>query len=253
MLSRDRPEMAARAMRSFRDQTYPRLELVVVSQGTAAYRQLLARLGREQGAGNVRVVGAGPGLTLGALRNLAVDAAAGELVCQWDDDDGHHPERVARQVQTLVEEGARACYLTEHLHLVAPSRRVYWIDWTLNEARPDEYRVFPPTVLMVRDPALRYPEEGSRAMHGEDLSLAAQLFRGGRVATVRASGWLYLYVFHGANQMPKAHHERLTQRRSAGAEVLRRHAAAIGEALRSFGLDHPLEVCGPEGVAFGVR
>lgn len=38
----------------------------------------------------------------GEARNIACDAARGEIVVHWDDDDWQHPERILRQVRSLL-------------------------------------------------------------------------------------------------------------------------------------------------------
>jgi len=253
MLSRNRLAIAMRSMRFYHDQRYPNLELVVVSQGTEEYINQLARHAQRHGIRNVRVVAAEPGLPIGALRNISLESAHGDIVCQWDDDDCYHPERVSRQFQELTQQDAQACYLADHLHLLLPSRRVYWNDWTRNEAREHEYRVLPGTVMMVNDHRRRYPENGPRADCGEDLSMGTQLYRTVPVATVHAMGWLYLYVFHGSNTMSEHHHERLTIRRRCHDELLTTHAVEISLALRYFCVERPLHVCGSKGTVFSVK
>jgi hypothetical protein len=47
-----------------------------------------------------------PGATLGTLRGLSLDVATGEIVCQWDDDDCHHPDRILHQVQQMTRQAA---------------------------------------------------------------------------------------------------------------------------------------------------
>jgi hypothetical protein len=39
----------------------------------------------------------------GKARNLACEASRGDIIIHWDDDDWQHPERVTRQVKTLLE------------------------------------------------------------------------------------------------------------------------------------------------------
>jgi glycosyltransferase involved in cell wall biosynthesis len=92
MVTGDRLTLAKRAVRSFAEQTYPNRELVVVTDGPQRVRDALERyvaaLGLED---SVRFVyPQGDGLTLGRLRNLSLDAAGGDFVCQWDDDDYNH-------------------------------------------------------------------------------------------------------------------------------------------------------------------
>ncbi|HEY6423038.1 MAG TPA: glycosyltransferase, partial [Pseudonocardiaceae bacterium] len=105
--------LAKRSVRCFSVQTHPRLELVIVSAGDRAYRRALEHHLEHQGISNARVITAEAGSTLGTLRNLSLDAAAGDVVCQWDDDDCCHPDRVLRQVEQMTRQGARACFLTD--------------------------------------------------------------------------------------------------------------------------------------------
>jgi hypothetical protein len=54
MITRDRLALAKRSIRCFTDQTYPRLELVIVSEGDRAYRRALEHHLDHQGIGNAR-------------------------------------------------------------------------------------------------------------------------------------------------------------------------------------------------------
>ncbi|MDQ3990591.1 MAG: glycosyltransferase, partial [Actinomycetota bacterium] len=115
MVTRDRLVLAARAIKCFADQRYPARELVVVAQGGSNYRCRLAGVARDYGITNAAILDADPDLPLGALRNRSLDAASGDLVCAWDDDDCSHPDRLAIQVAQLVEDGSHSSFLGEHL------------------------------------------------------------------------------------------------------------------------------------------
>src|SRR5690606_35063462 len=107
---RDRPRLARRAVGCFLAQTYPNAELVIVDDGRVDYGPMLASLG-----GRVPIhyhrLRPEPGRRLGALRNESLDRAAGEYVVQWDDDEWYHPERVARQMAPVLEDGAEGSLL----------------------------------------------------------------------------------------------------------------------------------------------
>src|SRR5690606_9633386 len=104
MVTRDRPRLARRAVGCFLAQTYPNAELVIVDDGGVDYGPMLSSLG---GRAPIRYhrLRPEPERRLGALRNESLDRAAGEYVVQWDDDEWYHPERVARQMAPVLEDG----------------------------------------------------------------------------------------------------------------------------------------------------
>ena len=67
--------------------------------GSDRYYQAIIDHLEHAGARDIRVVYIGPGVSLGAARNLTVDTARGAYVCQWDDDDLYHPERLRIQYE----------------------------------------------------------------------------------------------------------------------------------------------------------
>lgn len=108
MLTKDRSEMAARAVRAFREQTYPNAQLFVLDTGEKCargtpYGEPLATTVwmPEQGRLN---------RSIGQLRNGALRCALGyftfDVVVTWDDDDVSHPHRIAEQVAHLQASGA---------------------------------------------------------------------------------------------------------------------------------------------------
>ncbi|HKR48779.1 MAG TPA: glycosyltransferase family A protein [Pseudonocardiaceae bacterium] len=118
MVTKDRPAFAARAIRCFADQRYPVRDLVIVCQGTSDYRRPLAGLAHQHGISNIAILDAAQDMSLGALRNRALDAA-GDLVCIWDDDCSH-PDRLTTQTAQLIKENSPSCFLGEHLQTVRP-------------------------------------------------------------------------------------------------------------------------------------
>src|SRR6202012_3652619 len=91
----------------------PRELVVVLDQGTAEARAAIGRAVAEVDRGDIRIVEPPGPLSLGALRNLSWREARGEIVCIWDDDDLHHPERLARQVAALRAGGGLSIALSE--------------------------------------------------------------------------------------------------------------------------------------------
>jgi glycosyltransferase involved in cell wall biosynthesis len=248
MVTRDRLRLAKAAITSYARQTHQRRELVIVTDGDARFRDGLARFVDTAGIAGVRiVVPAGEGLALGQLRNLAVAAARGAIVCQWDDDDFSHPERLARQLAHMTAHDAGACLMTDHLQLMERERVLFWVDWTDGGRLQGQEQLAPGTLMMAREIAPTYPEDGPFARRGEDSVLLAALFERVPVAHLQGEGSLWLYTYHGANTFPEEHHRRLSAF-SMPRELLVERAAVIRDAI-----EH-LPVPGPrDGVAFAVR
>jgi hypothetical protein len=108
MLTRDRPQMAARALAAFRAQTYPETHraLFILDNGPKSTpglpygERLVASIWVPDQAGK----------TIGSLRNGAIRSALGwrnfDVVVTMDDDDLSHPWRIAEQVALLQSSGA---------------------------------------------------------------------------------------------------------------------------------------------------
>jgi glycosyltransferase involved in cell wall biosynthesis len=199
--------LLAEAVADFAGQTLIERELLIVHDGDAslvtALDQLIAPY-LAQGLA-IRVLAALPGTPLGGLRNLSVDKARGDYLCQWDDDDRYHPRRLEIQWQALVEQQADFCFLCDQLHLFKNSGRLFWDDW-YGDSWP--LNVIQGTLLGRRELMPRYP--GAR--RGEDTGATLDLLRAGRqVARVRGAGWCYVYVCHGANAWEDGHHQAIAQ------------------------------------------
>jgi glycosyltransferase involved in cell wall biosynthesis len=252
MTTFDRLSLAKHAIRSFAAQTYPEKELVVVSDGKARFLRALERYAATLGLERMRFVQAGPErLTLGGLRNLTLDAAAGDILCQWDDDDYSHPERLRLQAEQLIRNDAGACFFTDHLQFIEEQSTLCWVDWGLSKTTVKAEQLLPGTVMMRRGLPVRYPEKGPYARQGEDSVLLDRLWSTTTVVPLRGAGHLYLYQFHGRNTFSRAHHYRLSGCRTGVAHV-HENAARIREAVTHFPIARPLFVLGREGPAFAI-
>ena len=105
LLTRDRPEMAARAVRCFRRQSYENKWLLI-------FYQVEEDLGYpEQNIAEIYMPDA-YGKSIGRLRNLAnsfTDKTLGieaDIIAHWDSDDYSHHNRIAEQVELLQSSGA---------------------------------------------------------------------------------------------------------------------------------------------------
>jgi glycosyltransferase involved in cell wall biosynthesis len=99
-VTKQRLDLLPRAVTCFQRQSYPDRELIVVNDADDGTKEYLASLRDE------KIVYVRPeqvDLRLGALRNVALAHARGRYVAQWDDDDWHHPDRLAAQVTVLEQ------------------------------------------------------------------------------------------------------------------------------------------------------
>jgi hypothetical protein len=191
MPTADRPEFAAQAIRCFARQEYPRRELIVIDDG----QHSVADLTHNQP--NVRYIRLARRQSCGAKRNIACEAARGEICIQWDDDDWSGPGRIDRQVRPIVHGLADVTALTDTL--VFDLRQWQAWRWTREEFQRLFYRGVHCGTLAFRravwQRASRYPD----AWRGSDLGfIRPAVERGARLLGVPA-GEDFVYFRHGQN------------------------------------------------------
>lgn len=207
-----------RALECFHRQTIPEKELIIVHDGSAHFDEVLAdEVGQYPRDAIVVHRSKDLGLPLGALRNIALSLAQGELICQWDDDDLYHPERLELQHQELRDAGADFCFLTDQLHYFEPTGELFWDDWAV-EGYPGN--LIQGSILGRTDKICTYAE----LPRGEDTHVVGQLHTNGcRLHGIANRGYVYIYVFNGRNAWDIQHHAAISAWKRLGkAELLRR-------------------------------
>lgn len=221
-------------------------ELVVVHDGDAAFHAIVADAARRAEL-RARIDRAPAGLTLGELRNRSVSLAKGDLVAQWDDDDRHHPERLALQAAALAERNADFAFLTEQLHWFPRRGVLFWEDWSA-EAYPLDF--VQGTLLGRRERMPAYPA----LRRGEDTELCRKLVAAdATIARVRGAGWSYVYTFHGGNAFPESHHLAMARAKHLADARLLARERALRERLAEYSPPLPPLVmpCGDRPVEIG--
>ena len=179
------------AVRMFQAQTYPWKELIVVDDNVGD--DLASRLD-ALGDPRIRVVRpARRGLSLGRLRALAVAEARFPLVCTWDDDDLHDPNRINAQVQALQGLNASVCLLEQ-----------LWVWWPREGRLALSKRRGWEQSLICERRQLAYPDIDL----AEDLVAVDQMNRRLESARLSIPG-LYVYVAHGENAWGGAHFKQI--------------------------------------------
>lgn len=236
-VSTGRLRLLKQAIDCYVSQTWSRRELVIVVGGSERYQAAVADHVALLGHENILLVRAEPGLVLGQMRNQSLAAARGEFVCQWDDDDLYHPERLRLQYAALTRAGADACYLTELLQFFVDERALYWLDWSRFSVLGVEAQMLPGSLLARHDGRLRYGE----ADRGEDVTARDNVFRQMKTTGLGGHGFLYVYRYHGANVWPRRHHESFRST-ALEAPAIRARRRLLRRALAAFHLPQPFEV-----------
>jgi glycosyltransferase involved in cell wall biosynthesis len=190
MVTRGRTHQARQAIDCFLAQTYECRELIIVDDDP--HSELASEIARSESCRIRHVRLPDQGLSLGVLRNIALEHADGDYICQWDDDDLHDPARLEVQWQTMQASGAQASILAR------------WLIWWphLRRLAVSRYRDWEGSLLCERSLMPRYPDQRC----GEDSDVVARLMQNVRVARIDMPR-LYVYICHGTNTFTSDHFE----------------------------------------------
>jgi glycosyltransferase involved in cell wall biosynthesis len=198
------------------------------------------------GRSDIRLVSVPAVYTLGQCRNVSLQVATGDIVCQWDDDDRFHPQRIERQLAFLLSGGFDACYLEDVMQFFPTLDEIYWTNWRLTEVSGH-----PGTLMMRRGNNIHYPSSGPEAKAGEDTAVARQLMAHHQVGFLREEPYLFIYVSHGGNTWYDSHHAMLAAELSISRGLLLRREALLRVGLSALELGpQRLSVMGKNGAAF---
>ncbi len=191
MITHDRPELACKSVDYFRRQTYPKRELVILDDGEDTTLETHIRDLRDDTIRFIRLEPAG--MTLGELRNLAVQHASGEFIAQWDDDDISDPLRLEIQMAAITLNQCDACLLNRHM--------IWWPE--NNRLIVSNERHWESSFICRREQLPEYPI----LRKGEDTPVIEQIFSQSRVVIIDYPQ-LYTYLYHGGNTFDSNHWEQ---------------------------------------------
>jgi glycosyltransferase involved in cell wall biosynthesis len=176
-----RPAFLSWLLWNYRKQTYPRRELVIVDSSDAALPATAEP--------DLTVVQCPPRTSIPRKRNLAVEAARGDLITWFDDDDWQHPRKLSLLAAALAPDG-----------VCAGSKRSWFVDLHRARARPhDAQRSLIFNSVGVRRAALagiRFDEQRARA---SDTAWIMALRRDARAEPTVVPHVLSWWLCHAGN------------------------------------------------------
>lgn len=153
-------------------------------------------------------------MSLGALRNLAIESATGDFFCQWDDDDWYHSQRIEKQMNAAYECRKDGSVLMNLLMYDVVERCAYF-----SFPRPWENSILCRRSLFLQ--GYKYPDLSKQ----EDTVFVNSLLMNNKLTGVFSSP-TYVYVYHRNNTWGSDHFTHLfsnSQKLSDGSsETIRR-------------------------------
>ena len=229
-----REAMAREAIDCFCAQTHADRQLIVLVTSEecedAMQEHAAVAAGRCEVKQDIRVI-VEDEAPLGRLRNITMDHAAGDVICQWDDDDLHHPERLACQLALMRTSGRGSCFMVSQCYqsVFDVPTTLCVVDWTLRPTQGSGILI--PGTLMCYKRGVRYLDD---LASGEDTRfLQGQIKHTGPSAIVNRPG-LYVRRFHGDNTTMPAKIQANLRNRSWGKDRLEPRLAELRDDLRAF-------------------
>lgn len=184
-----REYLARIAVNAFLEQRYPNKQLFILNDG----KRLL-----EDPPPHVIEYAAPPGLSLGALRNMAMQMTPVKVdyLMQWDDDDYSHPMRMQWQVDRTPRGTASVLRFETHIKIGGTDPRV------CVPTRKPGYG-FAGTLMHPAETPFRYPETAK----GEDSEFVRQWRKSDQLVVLQNEDYpaLYTRLAHHVNTWSTQH------------------------------------------------
>lgn len=187
----------AEALESIAAQTYPRIEAILVDDGSAAPEALREITDEHLGVRVLRQDNAG----VSVARNFGVSHSTGDLLVFLDDDDRWAPERIARQVASLEDNKAAVLSYCGMRTIDDGGRELVAADQHQVRSVHDVLRrttgIILPNVMVRRETFQRIGGFHPSFRRGQDLDLVLKVALEGDFVFVDET--LVDYRFHGGN------------------------------------------------------
>lgn len=199
-VTRNEPAMLNRAITCFINQTYNAKQLIIVYEASNLLtEQFLSGFSLNENIVPVKVDTLPVKLSLGELRNISIEKAEGEYVCQWDDDDWYHPDRLSVQMKHLLSAEKQGCILSRWLIF----------DFLNKTAYLSHSRLWEGSVLCKKELLKKYTY--AKVSKGEDTGVIRSLYAMEQLVIMNSYPELYIYTYHGKNTWERSHFDQICQ------------------------------------------
>ena len=214
-VTHQKPLLLKRAIDCFLAQTYQNKQLIILYEDhDFATCDFIETENLQPNIKLVKVPGS-PKETLGALRNIAINEADGLYVCQWDDDDWYHNNRLICQYEAIVAAKVSGSILTQWLVFDGESGKAF----------KSNVRNWEGSIMCKKDLIM---EKGyDNVSRGEDTSLIDYLVEKEYLTFMNDMAGLYIYIYHGGNTWTYSHFNAIFD----SSEEIFMHSDFINEIL----------------------
>jgi glycosyltransferase involved in cell wall biosynthesis len=187
-VTRKKSKLLKRAISCFSAQSYPNKELIIIYEDDdLSTEQFLQSQLSADSSIRFFCVPSTPKMALGELRNLAIELAKGEFICQWDDDDWYHVNRLSIQYEQLRIKDCSGSIMTQWLVF----------DTLTTAAYISNVRLWEGSILCKKSILQLKPYEHKPI--GEDTATIDFLAELNHICLLDKLPGLYIYVYHGHN------------------------------------------------------
>lgn len=244
-----------KSVQCYLNQTYPNKELVIISQAEESdqIKEWIESLNRD----DVLFFEAPPSISLGEMRNTSIEIARGDVICQWDDDDWYHSDRISYQYDLLLSTtSASACCYSTFLKYFKEEKVMYVCDWS----GEGKFGKFLSGAVMFYKKYYHeyecrfYPEFGDQCHTEEDLNVLKKLIEKGDIIPALKPSH-YVYIYHGLNTYDRFHHELALDVKDGRKSVMSkseliRHKEILIESMKDMGVEDTISFCDLNDQAF---
>ncbi len=200
--TRNRPDFVVKAVRSALNQSFPRIEVVVVIDGEdPPTRERL----RSIGDARLHIIALAKNVGGSEARNIGIRAALGEWIALLDDDDEWLPDKIALQMDLALTASIAQPVISSRLFIQNSSLKYFWPRQTYKTGQPlSEYiycreSIFDPanvvqtsTLLMRKSLMIETPFRKGLKMH-QDIDWLLRAAQRSDVAVAMLSQALTIY------------------------------------------------------------